>query len=162
MQTLRAKIEREMGALPAELQEVPEVDQHHNRPNSEPSSDSGGYPYKAGERMEQSSSTPSLPTMSGGGEEDEELMTRYELQQVGDGKSPHSGESIASNGHASAWLSASPTGAEGIRSNGLSTAASSSGDVADWSRATSNNPADIEALQKEKRQLHIVLKAYER
>jgi hypothetical protein len=179
MQILKAKIERELGSLPAELQEIPDGEQSHSRPSSEPSSDSGGRPSEgSSERMEQSSSTPSLsllPTTmqmtdtgpSGGGEEDDELMSRFESQQGGDGRSPRLGDNSSANSHSAGWLSASPTGTEGNRFHGSgdagsSTSTSSGVDSKGWSRATSNNPADNEALQKEKKQLHIVLKAYER
>ena len=170
MQILRATIERVMGSLPVELQEVPDGEQPLARPSSEPSSDSGGRPSR-GDRLEQSSSTPSLPGVNdadhnnGGGEEDEELMTRYESHnhQGGDGRSGGQSDSVPVNGSSAGWLSASPTGTEGARfgSSALSSS-NASAESGGWSRASTNNPADIEALQKEKRQLHIVLKAYER
>lgn len=170
MQSLRITIEKVMGSLPAELQEVPEGDQPHTRPSSEPSSDSGGRPSR-GDRLEQFSSTPSLPAASdvdqqGTGEEDNELMTRYESHnhQGGDGQAGGHSESGQTNGHAAGWLSASPTGADGARSgsSGGGNSSTSGAESGAWSRTSSNNPADIEALQKEKRQLRIVLKAYER
>lgn len=184
MQALKAKIEKEMGSLPLELQEAPEGEAHSHhqghhhphRPHSEPSSDSGGRPSRGGqERMEESSSTPSLPTMNDGdnrgGEDDEELLTRYESQQQQQGAESGRGgltvDSSSGNGHSTGWVSASPTVADGHRSHGAGghnagNSSSSSGEAAGWSRASSSNPADMEALQKEKRQLHIVLKAYER
>ena len=181
MQSLKAKIEKEMGSLPLELQEAPEGEahghhqghHHSHRPHSEPSSDSGGRASRGGsERMEQSSSTPSLPTMNDsdhrGGEDEEELMTRYESQQhsADGGRGGLSVDSSSGNGHSAGWVSAWPTGADANRShlgNGAGNAPSSaSGESSGWSRASSSNPADMEALQKEKRQLHIVLKAYER
>jgi hypothetical protein len=191
MQVLKAKIEREVGSLPAELQEAPDGDtpsshSHGTRPSSESSSDrpsrgssGGGGGGGGGGGMEQSASTPQLTSVEeaehnsgqGGGEEEEdELMARFESQQQDGGRRDrgNAGDTAGSGSLATGWLSASRTGTEPNRphssggGNSVSSADASNVETEKWSRASSNSPADLEVLQKEKRQLHIVLKAYER
>lgn len=175
---LKAKIEREVGSLPVELQEVPEGESsssHSSRPSTVDGEGSGRMSRSGG--LEQSASTPYLPISADtemnsegghGEEEEDELMTRFD--DSGRRGSSLSESSAGGAGNlSSGWLSAARSGAEPSRlhSGGNSGVASTSSTSvanpeAEWNRASSNSPADIEALQKEKRQLHIVLKAYER
>lgn len=179
MQLLKARIEREHGSLPAELQEAGESDNHSSsshggRFSSASSLDEVRSSRASGTGMEHSSSTPALTTgsasqnNSGREEEEEDPMTRFEYQQgnAEGGRRGHGSSTDSSGGNSSGWLSASRGGTEPDRSHApvdsTSQERSSAMEGEGWSRASSNTPVDAEALQKEKRQLHIVLKAYER
>ena len=125
--------------------------------------------------MEQSTSTPYLQSTTSATNEhtiddDEDLMTRYETNSTNAHSSGDSRRSTAVNGSndettnsgissSSGWLSAAPI-SDSLRSGHSSGANVSNADYA-WSR-NSSTAAELETLQKEKRQLHVVLKAYER